>query len=65
MIFIRRSERSAQEQLYVEFKERQSYRTLCKEELCKVCIEEEELQEGEKNLFSINTSDLIFKKSQK
>jgi hypothetical protein len=56
---------SAQEQICVEFRERQSYRTLCKEELCKVCIEQEECQEGEKNLFSRNPSNLSLKKSQK
>jgi hypothetical protein len=65
LIFISRSARSAQEQLCVEFRERQSYRTLCKEELCKVCIEQEERQEGEKNLFSRNPSDLSLTKSQK
>jgi hypothetical protein len=42
LIFISRSARSAQEQLCVEFREIQSYRTLCKEELYKVCIEQEE-----------------------
>ena len=65
LIFIGKSARSAQEQLCVEFRERRSYRTLCKEELCKVCIKKEERQEGKKNLFSRNPSDLSLMKSQK
>jgi hypothetical protein len=65
LIFINRSARSAQEQLCAEFRERQSYRTLCKEDLCKVCTEQEERQEGEKNFFSRNPLDLSLTKSQK